>query len=170
MRFRFTSPPRDVAVTAAIAGGLALGHWLVLAGHLRLLDGLPGWFWHFIAKPAGPVWLVALLLAGVLAAVRVARGAPGRDGLRDAALVVLAAGLQYGWALLEGRGAQAVTDRIVRTGHAEFARVAARRPPVDRRERRTRRPRPPPPASTTRMHPPRLRCCSDTPRPAARRW
>lgn len=110
--------------------GLALGHWAVLHWQLPVLTGLPGWFWHFIPKSTGPAWLIGLLVAGGAAGVRLALGGKGRERARLAALVALGVGLQFGFAFLEGRGPQAITDRIARTGHAEFARTAARHPPL----------------------------------------
>lgn len=80
--------------------------------------------WEFTDRPVRSWWPLAAAVAGY--GVVAAGIAAGRLGARPALPLLLAAGvaLQFGFAGLEGRGLDAVRDRIVTTGHAEFARLA----------------------------------------------
>lgn len=99
-------------------------HFVVLAFDLPLLGSLPGWFFPLTAKPAGAPWLVAALVAlpAAILPLVARRGFPWQ--LRVLLLVVLGFLLQQGFALTEGRGIDGMRDRMVKTGHAEFAVVA----------------------------------------------
>lgn len=82
------------------------------------------WFWKFHEKALGPLWLnvlvIALALLGLYWALRLKR-----TSTRLAVVFLIAAVLQFGFAFMEGRGINGLKDRIVKTGHAEFAEVAA---------------------------------------------
>lgn len=104
---------------------LTVSYWLILALRLPLFTILPGWFWKFTAEPAAPLWSIALLLALLALAIMVLIRKNGRYRTRLLLLIVLGVGFQFGFAWLEGRGTQAITDRIVNSGHAEFARKAS---------------------------------------------
>lgn len=112
------------ALPLALATLLGLCQCLVLGLHLPVFTSLRGWFWKAIDKPfAFPAALiggVVLLVAALFAVLR----AEGRWALRLSALIVLGFALQHGLALLEGRGLDGMRDRIIKTGHAEFALVA----------------------------------------------
>jgi hypothetical protein len=110
-------------LAAATTSGAVL-HWAVLIFHVPVIHQLPRWRWFFIAKPAGALWLIALLIAAGAVLVCLVTGAPGRYGAKILALIALGYALQMGFALLEGRGIDAIRDRIVQRGHAEFAIVA----------------------------------------------
>ncbi len=105
---------------------LTILHWIILAFHLPVLTGLQGWFWEFFPKPWGSIPLVGLLLSVSFLSVYVVLRAQRRYAAKLVLLISLGAGLQFGFALLEGRGMEAVRNRMVDTGHAEFARVAVR--------------------------------------------
>jgi hypothetical protein len=93
---------------------------------LRLARYLPDWAWPVWdpAKPPGSLLLIAGLAALTAAAVWLVslRRAPAPIAL--AMIVVLAIALQYGLAATEGGGLRALRDRMVDSGHAEFADVA----------------------------------------------
>jgi len=109
-----------------LVGALTLFHWAILILGLPVLERLPRWFFPLQRKPGGAVWLLALMVAVslvvLLATVRVRR----RYGPKLVVLMLLGVGLQWGFGLVEGRGARAISDRMAVTGHAEFARVAVR--------------------------------------------
>jgi hypothetical protein len=101
----------------------AAAHLSVLALHLPLFTRLPAWVFGFASKPWGG-WplIVALLIVGVCARVAAARlRAPT---LMLCCLVVAGYVTQQGLAWSEGRGLSGMRDRMVTTGHAEFASVA----------------------------------------------
>jgi len=115
-----------LAFLVPLSLGVALGLWqcLILGLHLALLTSLAGWFWKAVDKPfASPIALIAGVLIFAVALASILR-TQGRSALRLAALIVLGFALQHGLALLEGRGLAGMRDRIVTTGHAEFAQVA----------------------------------------------
>jgi hypothetical protein len=100
-------------------------HLSVLALRLPLFDHLPGWMFTTRAKAVGP-WYLLVALAGIPVAGRVLeRSWRGRPRATLCALVLLGFALQHGFAWSEGRGLAGMRDRVVTTGHAEFARVAA---------------------------------------------
>ena len=105
-------------------------HLCVLALNLPYLSKIPGWFFKLREKPAGPLWLVAALAAVPFAIVHRVLAIRGRHAARLVALVLLGGAMQHGFALLEGRGLDGMRDRIVHTGHADFARAAAAEPSV----------------------------------------
>jgi len=105
---------------------LTIQHWIVLAFHLPVFTKLYAWFWVFIPKPWGSLPLVGLLLSASFLSVYVVLRTGGRYAAKLVLLISLGTGLQFGFAFLEGRDMEAVRNRMVDTGHAEFARVAVR--------------------------------------------
>ena len=110
-------------LSAAATSGTVL-HWAVLVFHIPLIHQLPRWRWFFIAKPAGPLWLIVLLIGALAGLVYLVTRVPGRYGAKILALIAIGYALQMGFALLEGRGIDAIRDRISWLGHAEFATEA----------------------------------------------
>ena len=107
---------------------LALVHLSVLGLRLPLLDALPGWMFVTQPKTLGPpLLLLALACVPALGWLLLQR-LRGRPGLVLCALVLLGYGAQQGFAWSEGRGIAGMRDRIVHTGHAEFAIEAAQQP------------------------------------------
>lgn len=110
---------------AAVIAGIAALHLATLALHIRFYGSL----YQFTAKPLGDalsLCLIGLGAAGLLGLVRSRlAGLPYLAGVM--ALSVL---LQFGLALTEGRGLEALRDHTVTSGHAEFARLAVALPDV----------------------------------------
>ncbi|NJN82137.1 MAG: hypothetical protein HC802_07580 [Caldilineaceae bacterium] len=104
--------------------GCTFVQWLILAAQIPLLTRLPDWFWPLRRTPLSAQWL--LLIVAVLAILIVAAvlRQPARTWLNLTLLVALGVAFQFGFSLSEGRGLDGLRDRIVTTGHAEFARVA----------------------------------------------
>jgi hypothetical protein len=50
-----------------LVAALTTVHWAILILGLPVLERLPGWFFPLREKPAGAVWLLALLVAASLA-------------------------------------------------------------------------------------------------------
>ncbi|MCP5021274.1 MAG: hypothetical protein GY930_05820 [bacterium] len=107
--------------------------------HLAILFFLPPifntlqhWFWIHPPKPIAHIGLpfamagVSLLVAFLVLQQRI----PVVVSLL--LLVGLGTGLQYGFALLEGRGLTALEDRITLSGHAEFATIAVQQGDIPR--------------------------------------
>ena len=95
----------------------------VLAWRLPLFDRLPGWVFATRAKTIGTAFY------GVLAAIPlVAFGAAwvlrARGALAVTCLVIGGFAFQHALGWSEGRGLEGIRDRIVHSGHAEFAEVA----------------------------------------------
>jgi hypothetical protein len=97
-------------------------HWLHLILGLQALSALPYWcfrpreqaiHWPWIALAAS-----ALLLACAIAIARV------HAGMKISVLVLLGSAIQFSCAYSKGQGLDGLRDRMVSTGHAEFARIA----------------------------------------------
>jgi hypothetical protein len=107
-------------------GIFSAGAWeaFMLSRHARWFHSIEGWFYSPLARPIGPIgaWSVLLFSAlAVLAAVMRNRADPWR---RVGLLVAAGVGMLVGFALIENRGLFAIRDRMLHTGHSEFARTA----------------------------------------------
>ncbi len=100
---------------------LALVHLSVLGLQLPLLAALPGWMFVPQSKQLGPPLLVLALACVPALGWLLLERVRGRPWLVLCALVLLGYGSQQGFAWSEGRGIDGMRDRIVHTGHAEFA-------------------------------------------------
>ncbi|NKB65709.1 MAG: hypothetical protein GKR89_01490 [Candidatus Latescibacteria bacterium] len=106
-----------------LTGSWALAYWF----EVPVFQVLPHWFWALVPKPLPWGWLLLplLLLAwGVLETV--ARN-PQRSGRNLLLLVGLGFCLQHGLALAEGQGLEALRQRLLQTGHADFVHQALER-------------------------------------------
>jgi len=105
---------------------LTISVWVILAFRLPVFRLLPGWFWDFIDKPWGN--LPAFLLIAVPASIVLIVLRMNVKGKIGSLVILVLAGysMQHGFALLEGRGIDGIRDRMVTTGHAEFAVTAVR--------------------------------------------
>ncbi len=115
-----TGPRKFIAVV--VFGTMLL--WAMLVFRIPLLQKLPGWVWEFTNKPGlfwwalvGAIFCFGLVVAGIL-------HQKFSDLTGVALLVLVGVLLQFGFAAIEGRGITAVSDRLLTTGHAEFADLA----------------------------------------------
>ncbi len=100
-----------------------LAHWGLFLFRVPLLQNLPGWFWPFTDKPIASWWLLVFLgLMPVLGALL--WKAPFAPALRIGGVFGIGLVNQFGFAYLEGRGLDGLRDRMVHSGHAEFATIA----------------------------------------------
>jgi hypothetical protein len=122
MRRRPTPAAIWVAATALVSATLLI----CLALGIRTAQRHPWWFWKLHDKHClGAASLCAALVG--IGLVGLARRTP--RSARELAVTIaaafgLAAGLQYGLALAEGRGASGLRDRVLESGHREFAVTA----------------------------------------------
>jgi hypothetical protein len=75
----------------------------------------------------GALWLLVALMAATSFALWFIFAARCRPALKIGLLLLLGYAIQIGLAWTEGRGLDGIRDRIVHTGHAEFAAVAVSR-------------------------------------------
>ena len=115
---------RGVLAFLAAALLLALAHWVVLAFQVPVFAVLPGWFHAFTWKPPGSAAVVATLVVLPALALAAIAATPGRPRLHLALVFTLGVALQFALAFTEYRGEDALRDRMVYTGHAEFAEEA----------------------------------------------
>jgi hypothetical protein len=108
---------------------LTLCHWAALS--LGVVEWFfRGWFWKPTENPAGSPLIIAAILLLFAGALWVALRSWRRPVAAVAVLVLCGFGIQMSLAFTEGRGLDAVRDRIVETGHAELLEVAAREPSI----------------------------------------
>jgi hypothetical protein len=114
------------AVAVALQAALIGCAWLALPTVQRQRH----WFWPLRAKPLEALIVLFLLLLTAAVTAFVARAARSRPRqLVGVALIgLLGLALQHGLALAEGRGIDGMRDRIVFSGHSEFAYLASVRP------------------------------------------
>ena len=120
-------PVRARALILLIVVG-SVGQWLILSLRLPFFESLSGWFWkgHYTPLHAPMVLAFPVLsAAGVMALIH---RHPNRTRLHLLLLVLLGYVLQAGFAAAEGRGLEALRDRMRAGGPSEFARIAADRP------------------------------------------
>lgn len=103
----------------------AIVHWAILFFRIPLFQSLREWFWPFTDKALPHLWLALPLAAVALAVVLIAFRWPGRIARNLALIVVLAWANSMTFALMEGRGMEPLSERLAKTGHAEFALMAA---------------------------------------------
>src|SRR4030095_16414055 len=85
---------------------------------------LRGWFWPLWSKPLELGWVIATT-AAVAGLAALAFAWRQRPQWALGCVFLLGATTQFGLALAEGRGLDALRERAVITGHGEFARTAA---------------------------------------------
>jgi hypothetical protein len=117
---------------------LTLLQWTILGYQLPLIFRLPGWFWQPIYKACDSLLsgVVILVCAGCVLWVVMgrqtwlARETCKRAMLKLSLLICLGYGIQMSFGYLEGHGIDGIRDRMVKAGHAEFARVAVQQDSV----------------------------------------
>lgn len=99
-------------------------HWLILLFEIPVLTALPFWFFPFRDQAIGLGWIA--LAAGALLAATAISYSRLQISARLTALVLLGVIIQFSFAFSKGHGLDGIRDRIVSTGHAELALVAAK--------------------------------------------
>ena len=105
-----------------------VAYWVVLVFHLPLFKSIPNYFWHFmqfIDKPLGNLWLIIPVVGLAIPVVLIVMQKPQRHKLNLLLLILLGYIIQMSFGFMEGRGLDGIRSRMVMTGHAEFAEVAA---------------------------------------------
>jgi hypothetical protein len=115
---------RSTWIFVLILAGGALIHAAVLFFQAPVFQSLPYWFWSLHSTPtqSGWLWLAGLSLS--LGVWVVYGGLPICWKL--ILLVAIGVTVQFSLAYSKGEGLDGIRDRMVHTGHAEFADVAAR--------------------------------------------
>ena len=105
---------------------LTVWHWAILIFRIPIFFFIPGWFWGFLDKSWGnvPAFFMILVPAAIVARV-VWMDTKFRF---EILFVFILSGysMQHGFALLEGKGIDGIRNRIVASGHAEFADIATK--------------------------------------------
>lgn len=103
----------------------AAAEWALLIGQWPLFPPPAGWMWPRIEKPFGARTLLVIPMAAALAGVCFIIWRWPRPAWRNLLLLILAGwGMQTGFALLEGRGLDGLRNRMVYSGHSQFAEQA----------------------------------------------
>jgi hypothetical protein len=115
-------------VLAALAGLSLLCYLLILTLRLPVFKSIPGYFWHFMEIHVTPLpnwWLLVPVILLATAVISLIGRSPQRSVLNILLLIVLGYVIQMSFGFMSGRGIDGIRSRMVVTGHAEFARVAA---------------------------------------------
>lgn len=107
---------------------LCVIHLTILVSQVPIFSRLTGWFFHPEAKPLGPWYLLIGLALVPAVGLFILTRWTARRPLAVGVLVLLGFVLQQGFAWSEGHGRNGMRNRIVTTGHAEFARIAVDQP------------------------------------------
>ena len=102
---------------------------VILSCQVPVLQSLPFWFYPLQTIALGPSYLgfCALTLGITLVIINLRC----KLFLKLLVLVVMGSAVQYGFAFSKNRGLDGLRDRMVSSGHAEFADVAVRTNPKD---------------------------------------
>ena len=111
--------PSSIAILACLS-------WIYFWLEIPLLQFLPGWFWSVQSKPLPSWWLVLPILVAAIAISRTILRNPERQARNLLLLILLGFFLQQGFAWMEGRGLDGIRDRMVNTGHRDFALEAVK--------------------------------------------
>ena len=111
-----------VSVVVVVA---CLAHWVALWWYLAPLEWIPHWFWER-TWGTRPHWWIAFPLVGLHLGVLALVWRWPTPRWRNVLLVAgLGLATQFGFALMEARGLDALRERMVTTGHAKFVQAAA---------------------------------------------
>jgi len=125
-----TDPVKQERLNRKISFSIGFSAWLVTllltvtwAMGIPLLQRIPGWIWPLTRRHVQILGPGSLLLVFAFLAAGFSFRLPGARA-RIVVLVISFLSIQYGLALLEGRGLQALDDRLVYTGHGQLARAS----------------------------------------------
>lgn len=105
---------------------IALSYWSLLLFKIPLLQSLWYWFWEFNYKPLSEIWLIPILIIAIIFVFYFIKKYSNRTKLHIFFLILLGFSIQFSFGLIEGRGLNGLKDRLLITGHSEFARIASK--------------------------------------------
>ena len=103
-------------------------YWLVLLFEIDIFQFIPGYVWHFMQYSDKPLEYMGLLVPLAIVAyfvISYVLKKPEYHKRNLMLLVFLGYFIQMGFGFMEGRGIDGIRQRMVTTGHAEFARLAS---------------------------------------------
>lgn len=101
-------------------------HWAILALGIPAFDNLPYWKYNLRLSPLLPVWVFAAFAS--LGLARIAYSSRLKPGMKLLLFILLGTAIQYSFAFAKGQGLDGIRDRMVSSGHAEFAKAAVEQP------------------------------------------
>lgn len=105
---------------------ITFSYWCLLAFNIPLLQSLWYWFWEFNYKPLKELWLIPILITAIVLVFYYIKKYSNRALIHLFLLIFLGYSIQLSFGLLEGRGINGLKDRLLITGHSEFARIASK--------------------------------------------
>lgn len=105
---------------------LTLLFWVSLIFQIPVFQSLKGWFWVFNDKDCSGYFVPLIFFFILLILFFYVIKKHLKGNYISLILVPVGFFLQFTFALIEGRGLDGLSDRMVTTGHADFARVASR--------------------------------------------
>ncbi len=105
---------------------LNLFYWIVLWCDIDLANYFPFWFWRQTETPLPRWWLIFLVFMGCLGLIHLIKKQTYGVLTKLVAIILTAVFIQHAFGLMEGRGINGIRDRMLHTGHAEFAKEAIR--------------------------------------------
>lgn len=106
---------------------LTLAYWTILIFHFSLFQIVRGYFWHamvWIDKPLDAFWIFPLIVIVSIVIIYIILKYTGQIKINLLLLILLGFFIQMGFGFMEGQGIDGIRSRIIKTGHAEFARLA----------------------------------------------
>lgn len=103
-------------------------YWLILFFRIDLFQFIPGYTWHFMHYTDKPLTYIALIIPLVLIAyylINYVLKQPDYHKRNLFLLIVLGFLIQIVFGFTEGRGIDGIRQRMLATGHAEFAKIAS---------------------------------------------
>jgi hypothetical protein len=99
-------------------------HWLILVLKIPILSALPYWTFPFRDTPLNPVWILlgglAMLTAGTIRYSRL------NIGVKICVIFLAGIALQFTFAFSKNQGLDGLRERMLNSGHAEFAVEASK--------------------------------------------
>jgi len=101
-------------------------HWLILIMGIPIFDNLPYWKYTLRYKAIDHFWIfIALALLG--SALFVGTSSTSLKS-KLVLLILIGTTMQYSFAFSKGQGLDGIRERMVSSGHAEFAKAAVEQP------------------------------------------
>ncbi|MBM3145254.1 MAG: hypothetical protein FJ010_09845 [Chloroflexi bacterium] len=111
---------------------LTLAVWIIFFFQIPLFQNLSYWFWPLTKLESPQIWWILPILFLDFSVLALVGKFPDKV-FRNLVLLILVGYItQQMFAFVEGRGLDGVRDRVVNTGHADFAYDAANPPSISR--------------------------------------